>query len=273
MSNRGPGSATAISVRPLSGTFGARIEGIDLSGELDDATMARLREEFLRHHVLLFPGQGPIRPEHQVAFAARWGELHRMAPGIHVERYPEILELNTKGNKPATDRWHSDMSMAECPPMATMLLGRVIPVGGDTIFASQYQAYDELSEGMKHMLAGLRALHCGDNFAKDSGYDPDTLPRNLHPVIRTHPETGRKALYVSLEYTRNFENMTVEESEPLLKWLAAYCVQPNFTIRHQWTAGDLLMWDNRCLQHYAVADYGSAPRIMHRITILGDRPV
>lgn len=265
--------AEPLSVRPLSGSFGAMIEGIDLGIELDDPTMARLREEFLRHHVLLFPGQGHLTPEQQVAFASRWGELHRMASGTHMEGHPEILELNYKGVRPVTDRWHSDMSMAECPPMATLLLGRVIPVGGDTLFANQHQAYDALSDGMKRMLSGLRALHCGDNFAKDSGYDPDILPRTLHPVVRTHPETGRKALYVSLEYARNFEDMTIEESEPLLKWLSTFCVHPNFTVRHRWTAGDLLMWDNRSVQHYAVADYGLSPRIMHRITILGDRPV
>ena len=248
------------------------MEGLDLAVPADAPAMARLREAFLQYHVLVFPGQGHLRPEEQVVFAARWGELHRMDSGIHLDGHPEILELNAAGGKPVTDRWHSDMSMAECPPMATLLLARHVPVGGDTIFANQYLAYDGLSDGYKAVLSGLRALHCGDNFANDSGYDAASLPRNLHPVVRTHPETGRKALYVSLEYARNFEDMTVEESEPLLKWLCAHCVQPNFTIRHQWTAGDLVMWDNRCLQHYAVADYGASPRIMHRITIVGDRP-
>lgn len=267
-----PRDGSGLSVRPLGGACGAKVTGIDLAGAVDDAAMSILRDAFLKHLVLVFPGQGHLGPEEQIAFASRWGDLHRMEPGNYMDGYPELLELNFKGKKPTTDRWHSDMSMDVRPPMATFLLGRVIPVGGDTIYANQYLAYDGLSDAMKRMLDGMQALHTAEKFANDTGYDSSVLPETVHPVVRTHPETGRKALYVSLAYTRQFDGMTVEESAPLLDWLGHYCVQPNFTFRHRWTAGDLVIWDNRCLQHYAVADYGPAERVMHRITVVGERP-
>jgi taurine dioxygenase len=125
---------------------------------------------------------------------------------------------------------------------------------------------------MKRLLDGLFAVHNGDNFARAGNYDPTSFPSNLHPIVRTHPETGRKALFVNPVYTSAIDGMTVAESRPLLDYLFAHSVQPNFTFRHHWTEGDLLMWDNRCLQHFAVADYGSSPRTMHRVTVLGDRP-
>lgn len=263
-----------VTVTPISGALGARVDGIDLAKPVSDATLARIRQAFLDYCVLVFPGQGHLTPEQHVAFAAKWGDLHvTPAPDSCLEGYPEILVLDFEGRPPPTDKWHSDVSMDECPPLGSLLLARTIPVGGDTIFANQYLAYDALSEGMKRMLDGMRAMHTGDVFGRDGGIDPAKLPRNLHPVVRTHPETGRKALYVNAVYATHFEDMTVEESRPLLDYLSAFSVQPNFTFRHRWTEGDLLMWDNRCLQHFAVADYGAQKRVMHRVTILGDKPV
>jgi taurine dioxygenase len=119
----------------------------------------------------------------------------------------------------------------------------------------------------------MRAWHAGDVFARNGGYDADALPRSLHPVIRTHPETGRKALFVNSVYTTCFEGMSEAESRPLIDYLCSHAVQPNFTFRHQWRTGDMLMWDNRCLQHFGVADYGLQPRTMHRVTIKGEKPV
>ena len=223
--------------------------------------------------MLLLPGQAHITPEQHVAFAQRWGEVHEMlTPEACLEGNLKVLVLDTHGEKPVTDAWHSDVTMEEKPPLGSLLLARVVPVGGDTIFASQYLAYESLSDGMKRMLDGMKAVHNGDNFAKAGNFDPARFPSSLHPVVRTHPETGRKALFVNPVYTTRFEDMTAEESRPLIDFLCAHAVQPNFTFRHRWTAGDMLIWDNRCLQHFAVADYGAQPRTMHRVTVLGDRP-
>jgi len=263
----------AIPVVPIGGAMGARIDGLDLAKPLSGSDLAQLKQAFLDFHVLHIPGQGHLTPDQQIAFGRLWGELHYTPTPDHcLPGYPEILVLETEGAPSTTDKWHSDVTMDECPPMGSILLGRTIPVGGDTIFANQYLAYDALSEGMKQMLDGLRAVHNGDVFGPAGGIDPATLPSNLHPVVRTHPETGRKALFVNTIYTSRFEDMTVEESLPLLNYLRTHSVQPNFTFRHRWTEGDLLMWDNRCLQHFAVADYGTQRRTMHRIAILGDRP-
>lgn len=263
-----------ISFTPIGGALGARFEGIDLARPLDEEAIAALRRAFLTHLVLLFPGQGHITPDQQLAFARRWGEvILTPAPDKQHPECPEILVLDTHGEKPVTDMWHSDITMEPEPPLGSFLLARTVPVGGDTIFANQYQAYDALSDAMKQMLDGLRAWHTGDVFASQGNYDPADFPRSLHPVVRTHPETGRKALFVNIVYTTCFEGWTQAESRRLIDYLCTHAVQPNFTFRHQWKSGDMLMWDNRCLQHFGVADYGSQPRTMHRITIRGDRPV
>jgi taurine dioxygenase len=265
-----------LKVTPLSGAAGARVEGIDLR-RIDDAAMGRLRQAFLEHCVLVFPGQQSLTTEDFVTFSTRWGEVERVRnlKGC-VDENPAVLLLDFKGARPVTDKWHSDLTLQECPPLGSLLLARVVPVGGDTIFANQYLAYDALSDGLKELLNGLKAVHGGpglsEAFARGMGVDPATLPSNTHPVVRTHPETGRKALYVNHTYTKHFEGMTVAESRAMLTWLCDHSVQPNFTFRHHWAAGDLVMWDNRCLQHYAVADYGSSSRTMHRVTLLGDRP-
>jgi taurine dioxygenase len=265
---------TDFTVRRLGGTFGAEITGLDLSAQLDETTVDALRRTFLEHCVLVFPGQGHLTPAQQAAFASRWGELQLMPEGSPVlGGQREVFVLDFEGRRPPTDVWHSDLTLTVRPPMATVLLGRVIPIGGDTLFASQYLAYEAFSDGMKAMLEGLRAVHTGKYWAKNgTTFEEDELPRSAHPVVRTHPETGRRALYVNSAYTSHFEGMTVEESRPLLDWLCSHSVQPNFTFRHRWSEGDLLMWDNRCLQHFAVADYGSARRVMHRVVILGDEP-
>ncbi|WP_185928861.1 TauD/TfdA dioxygenase family protein [Sphingomonas sp. IC081] len=263
-----------ISVTPLAGSLGAQVNGIDLRNPIDDATMSQLKAWFLEYCVLVYPKQD-ITPEQQAAFAARWGELHYM-PTVEarLEGHPAVIEIDYYGDiVPTTDVWHSDMTMEERPPMASLLLAKLLPpAGGDTIFANQYLAYDRLSAGLKAVLDGLKAVHDGELFGPLVDMDPADLPSNVHPVVRTHPETGRKSLYVNATFTRHFENMTVEESAPLLNWLYAHCSQPNFTFRHRWSEGDLLMWDNRCTQHFAIADYGTARRTMNRATVLGERP-
>ena len=265
--------AHQLTVTPLAGSLGARVTGVDLAKPIDEETMALVRKAFLDYGVIVYPSQ-EITPEQHVAFAARWGELHLMPTLLsRLGDNPAVIEIDHQGRPPTTDIWHSDMSMEERPPMASLLLARHIPpAGGDTMFANQYLAYEKLSEGMKVLLSRLNAVHDGAGFGVNAKIDPEQLPSSVHPVVRTHPETGRKALYVNAVFTRRFENMTVEESAALLGWLYSYCSQPNFTFRHRWSVGDLVMWDNRCVQHFAIADYGANRRTMNRVTVLGDRP-
>ena len=266
--------SSALSVAPLAGALGARVDGVDLR-RVDDETMKILRAAFLKYCVLVYPGQERLTPEEHATFAAQWGELNYSPAQSHVscvDGNRAVLLVDWHGEKPQTDSWHSDFSLDERPPMGSLLLARIVPVGGDTVFANQYLAYEALSDGMKRMLEGLSAVHSAHNFAKYMNQDAARMPKSTHPVVRTHPETGRKALYVNSGYTAHFDGMSEDESMPLLRWLWAHCTQPNFTFRHRWSVGDLLMWDNRCTQHFAIADYGSSPRTMHRVTILGDRP-
>jgi len=276
--------APKLKVTRLAGSLGAAVEGVDLAGALSESTMRALREAFLEHLVLVFPGQGHITPADHVAFARRWGPVQVMG-GQNLPDHPELIaivqggragadrKLSAAGRLARTDIWHTDQSYEPTPALGSLLLAREIPsAGGDTMFANQYHAYETLSPGMKRMLTGLRAVHSGVGYCEVVGLDPADAPINLHPVVRTHPETGRPALYVNRVWTTALENMTEAESRPLLDYLYEHAVDPSFTFRHRWTAGDLLMWDNRCVQHYAIHDYGDEKRVMHRATVLGDKP-
>jgi taurine dioxygenase len=261
-------------VQRVSGALGAEVRGLDLALPIGERALAALKLAFLEHHVLVIPDQGHLTPAQLSTFANLWGPLQSMPEGSPMlSGHREVFVLDFEGKKPPTDIWHSDLTLEERPPLGSILLGRVIPVGGDTIFANQHLAYDLLSEGMQRLLSGMRAVHDGHFWTTAGKFTLDQLPCSVHPVVRTHPETGRKALFVNSAYTARFEDMTPEESEPLLSWLWRHSVQPNLTFRHRWRQGDLVMWDNRSVQHFAVADYGSARRVMHRLTILGDRPV
>lgn len=267
------GSVSATpKVTRLAGHLGARVDGLDLSASVSADLMDHLRAAFLEHCVLVFPNQN-LSPDQLATFSARWGDLHLM-PVSRLEQNPYVIQFKTgeTDQSPGSDVWHSDRSCEEQPPMATLLLSQTIPpAGGDTMFANQYVAYDSLSEGMKSMLDGLRAVHTAEHFNRTAGLPPSEEPMSVHPVVRTHPETGRRALFVNGVFTTRFEHMSVEESQPLLTWLYAHCAQPNFTFRHRWSEGDLLMWDNRCVQHFAVYDY-TEPRVMLRTTVIGEVP-
>ena len=263
----------SLETKPLSGSLGAEILGVDLA-RLEAPEFGQIREAFLEHHVLVFRDQ-KLTPEQQIEFGRLWGELfiHPIVP--HLPDYPEIVPIVNSGKrKSLTEIWHSDVSFSAKPPMASGLLAVTLPsYGGDTIFANQHKAYDLLSEGMKTMLDGLRAIHSGTGLASASGKrDAWKEHGQDHPVVRTHPETGRKALYVSPAFTVALEDMTLEESRPLLGYLNEAGHAPDVCYRHRWQTGDLVLWDNRSVQHYAVHDHGKAERTMHRITIMGDTP-
>lgn len=262
-----------LEVRPLTGNLGAEILGVDLA-TLDDATFDRIRAALLAHHVIVVRDQ-KLAPEQQVDFGRRWGELfiHPIVP--HLPGHPEILAITNRGKRRSvTEIWHSDVSFDERPPMGSALLAvELPPAGGDTIFANQHAAWESLSPGLQRMLDGMRAIHTGAGLAAATGRGEDWREHGqAHPVVRTHPETGRKALYVSPAFTVALEDMTVAESRPILEMLHAAGHAPDVCYRRRWRPGDLVMWDNRSVQHYAVHDYGDAPRTMHRITIAGDVP-
>ncbi|HEX7095935.1 MAG TPA: TauD/TfdA family dioxygenase [Acidimicrobiales bacterium] len=264
-----------LRVERQAGAIGALIYDVDLKAALDDdasadALVAALRSALLEHLVICIRGQSALTPDEQLAFARRWGEVsvHPYVPSI--EGHPGIMRISQA--TPVTTTWHADTTHVAAPPAMTMLLARVVPpAGGDTMFANQYAAFEGLSDGLKATLRTLRAVHYGTELAKDAGVAQETVT-NSHPVVRTHPETGRECLFVNANYVRHFEGWTEAESAPLLQFLYAQASRPELTWRHRWQLGDLLIWDNRCTQHAVVGDIGGAERELHRITIAGDVP-
>jgi taurine dioxygenase len=260
-----------MKVRRLSAPLGAIVEDLDVRS-VDDATWQTLNELFSEHHVLVFPGQD-LSPEEHMAFGRRWGELVRH-PYAGLESFPEIIELSNPGKRrDVNQHWHSDMTYNECPPKLTMLYALEAPeFGGDTAFANQHLAYDALSDGMRELVDGLQAIHSAEGLAGIYGEDPKAAPRATHPVVRTHDENGRRALYVCRAFTQRFVNWTREESRSVLDYLYQHSVRPEFQARQQWRPGDLAMWDNRSVLHFAVHDHGDEPRLIHRLQVAGPRP-
>ncbi|MBV9665291.1 MAG: TauD/TfdA family dioxygenase [Actinobacteria bacterium] len=276
-----------ISVSPLAGNVGAVISGVDLGRDLNESTVAEIRKVWLDHGVVFLRDQD-LSPDQFVAFARSIGELDRypFVPGI--DGYPDIIAVTKLPHETVNfgGIWHSDTAYLDEPPMATTLLAREVPpYGGDTMFANQYAAYEALSPSMQELLAPLRGVNSSaladvsktreDRIAEADGSSGDEV-RNfeaIHPVVRIHPETGRKALYVNVAHTARFDGMTEDESRPLLQYLFAHQVRPEFTCRFQWAPGSLALWDNRCVQHNPINDYQGYKRVMHRITLKGDRPV
>jgi taurine dioxygenase len=276
--------ASAIQVRRIAGALGAEVSGLDLARPLTDEQAAALRAAWLEHLVLFFRDQ-PLMPAQYMAFARRIGQPVEYPFVRGIEGYPEIIEVKKLERETVNfgGIWHSDTAYLEEPPMASMLLAREVPpYGGDTLFANMYLAYESLSEGMRRMLDPLTAINSSaradvsrtreDRLKSDgrSGARKEYVAE--HPVVRTHPETGRKALYVNIAHTARFGGMTEEESAPLLEYLFRHQTRPEFTCRFSWRVGSLALWDNRCTQHNPVNDYHGYRRLMHRITLGGDRP-
>jgi len=274
----------AIRVQPVAGAIGAEVSGVDLSKDLDDATVAALRRAWLEHLVLFFRDQD-LSPARFLAFARRFGEPIEYPFVKGLDDFPEIIPVL----KLETERvnfggiWHSDTAYLDVPPMASMLVAREVPTaGGDTLFANMYLAYETLSDGMKRLLDGLVAVNSSaaadvsrtrEDRLRDSAR-PDARKEYQagHPVVRVHPETGRRALYVNSAHTVRFEGMTDEESAPLLRYLYQHQVRPELSCRFAWRPGSLALWDNRCAQHNAINDYQGHRRLLHRITLAGDKP-
>jgi taurine dioxygenase len=274
----------AFEVRLIAGALGAELHGVDLGVELSAETIGAIRQALLDHGVIFFRDQD-LPPDRLLALARRFGTPVEYPFLKGIEGFPEIITVSKLEDETINfgGVWHSDTTYLQEPPMATLLVAREVPeAGGDTIFANQYLAYETLSDGMKRLLAGLKGVASSakadssrtreDRIKSDGSADARKLLTAEHPVVRTHPETGRKALYVNRAHTVGFAGMTEEESTPLLEFLFHHQIRPEFTCRFRWTAGSLAIWDNRCAQHYAVNDYAGQRRIMQRVTLAGDRP-
>lgn len=279
-----------LDVRKIAGSLGADVHGVDLSRDASDELLAELRSALLDNLVIAIRDQD-LTPGQQLAFARRWGEIHLHPFMVGMADYPEILAII---KHPADTRnfggsWHTDQMFSPAPAMGTMLYARQVPrTGGDTLFSNQYLAYETLSDGMKALASQLRTVCVGDNFQLAGGLsrkerysrqmsemrvkDPgEVQTTSVHPLVRTHPETGRKALFIG-GHVQHFDRMTEAESQPLIRFFMQHSTRPEFTCRVRWQAGTLTFWDNRCTQHFAVNDYPDDSRIMHRITIRGDVP-
>jgi len=270
-----------IAVRPLAGAVGAEIAGLDLSEPLSDASQRAVRQALASFGVVVFRDQ-VLTPDQHIARARQFGAINVNRFFAHAPGYPEIALVvkEPEQTKNIGGGWHTDHSYDEIPALGSMLYAREVPpAGGDTLFTSMYAAYDGLSDGLKQTLAGLRALHSSRHVfgVKRPGMEgrignADLATQDaVHPLVITHPESGRRALYVNPGFTLRFDGWTDEESKPLLDFLYRHAARPEFTCRLRWQAGSLAFWDNRSTWHYALNDYQGERRLMHRITIEGCR--
>jgi len=277
-------SHSTFEVRPLAGALGAELLGIDLSAPLDDGIIAAIRAEWLRHQVIFFRDQTLTNAQF-LSLARRFGTAIEYPFVKGIDGFPEIIPVLKLEHEKVNfgGIWHSDTAYLDQPPMATMLIAREVPpYGGDTLFASAYAACEALSPGLRRLLTGMKAINTSakadvsktrEDRMRDSGKAAPAQQYNAsHPVIRTHPETGRQALYVNIAHTARFEDMAEEESAPLLNYLFQHQVKPEFTCRFSWRPGSIALWDNRCAQHNPVNDYHGFKRLMHRVTLQGDVP-
>jgi taurine dioxygenase len=269
----------AIEVRKVTPHVGAEIGGVDLSQPLDDRTFKEIETALVEHGVIFFRDQR-MTPEQHKALGRRFGELHiHPAYPLLLEGHPEIMIIHADetSKRVAGEDWHSDVSCDPEPPLGTILhMHEVPPVGGDTLFASMYAAYETLSDPMKRLLEGMTAVHDGEHvyrgrygMAQDEGR---VYPRSEHPVIRTHPVSGRRALFVNRSFTTRIVQLRRPESDAILEMLYRHIETPELQCRFAWRPGSVAFWDNRCAQHHAMWDYYPHRRRGLRVTIKGDRP-
>ncbi len=272
-------------VKPIAGAIGAELHGLRIADDLPAETIGAIRRALLDHCVIFFRDQDPLPDDRFLAFARRFGETVEYPFLKGIEGFPEIIRVAKLEHETSNfgGIWHSDTTYLEAPPMGTLLAARELPPqGGDTLFANQYLAYETLSPAMRDLLLPLRAVsdsakadvsRTREDRVKTDGSAAARAPLAAeHPVVRTHPETGRRALYVNVAHTSRFAGMTEAESEGLLRFLFEHQTRPEFTCRFAWRPGSVAFWDNRCAQHNPINDYHGFRRVMHRITLAGDRP-
>jgi len=278
-------NTNALMIQPLSGALGAEIIGVDLALTLNEMAIKTIRQALLNHLVLVFRDQ-TITPEHHIAFAKAFGDIVPYPFVQGLDEHPDIIPVVKLENEIINfgGLWHADTTYLDIPPMGSILVARELPpVGGDTLFANMYMAYEALSDGLKKMLGGLIVVNSSAKKAVASTRvinkearakeDPTSAREAEHPAVRTHPETGRKALYVNGAHSVQFKGMSPAESSPILKYLFAHQTKPEFTCRVQWQPGTIVFLDNRCVQHNPINDYHGHKRVLHRITLAGDKPV
>lgn len=275
----------SLQVTRVGRALGAQVSGIDLTADLAPAEIGRLQELLIEHQVLFFRDQ-PITPHAQARFAAHFGSLHIHPIYPVLPELPEIMLIDThSGFLPDNDNWHTDVTFSATPPLAGILAAKLLPgVGGDTLWSSSSAIYESLSEPMRRLLEGLTAQHSVAKSFPPERWQSDPAfkeryeravakhPPVTHPVVRTHPVSGRKGLFVNEGFTTHINDLAPRESEALLAFLFKLAGQPEFTVRWRWRVNDVAFWDNRVTQHYAVADYLPERRTMHRATVNGDRP-
>ena len=276
---------TQINVTPLSSAIGAEIGNVDISKDLSSTVITEIRSALLEHLVIFFRDQDLSNPERHKMFTKYFGDLF-IHPNFNLgQNNPEMVYLTRKPGDTAAagEKWHADTTMMKNPPMGAILFALEVPDwGGDTLFANQYMAFENLSPGMKRLLMRLKAVHNDSRVAgpavslnskratKVREDDDWTLTENSHPVIRTHPETLKKCLFVNSIYVHHFEGMSVEESQDLLAFLYTESTRPEYSCRFRWKNNSVAFWDNRCVQHLAIHDNHSATRRMQRTQIIGD---
>ena len=271
-----------IKVNPVPGSIGVEILDVDLSLELSERVFSNIRNIFFEHGLIFFRNH-ELTPDEHLRFAKRWGEININRFFAKVEGYDQIAEVKKEADQEINigGAWHTDHSYDQIPAMGSILLAKETPkVGGDTLFTNMYKAYESLSDGLKKTLENLNAYHSSRHvFGSNSGYaeasnhrigNPELATQDaIHPVIITHPESKRKALYVNPEFTVNFKGWTEEESKPLLNYLTEHSTKPENITRFKWEPGSIAFWDNRCTWHYALNDYPGEKRLMHRVTVEG----
>ncbi len=270
-----------LDIRPLTTAIGAEVHGVDCAGSIDDDTIAAIRAAWLEHLVLFFPGQH-LQPADQIAFASRFGEVTEGHPVEKlVPEHPELQPIDSL--KDRTNFWHTDITFMAEPPMASMLYSVVVPaVGGDTMWVNTRAAYDALGAPLRRFCDDLVGVHFSPYYAQvvaDGGGNTwhgrrlEQLPPVEHPVVRVHPETGRRNLFVNPGFTVGLKDLPGAQGKSLLKLLYNHMTAPEFLVRYKWQPGTLAFWDNRTTMHYGIYDYGDARRVMHRVVLRGDRPV
>ena len=279
------GNYKTIEARPLSPALGAEISGFDIAAGIDDEQFSELRQAYIDYGVIFLRDQD-FTPEQHIAFAERWGRINVNRFFEAVETHPIIAEVRKEADQKANigSSWHTDHSYDQLPAMGSILYAREVPsVGGDTLFASMYAAYDTLSDGLKQMLLTMKAEHSSrhafgevayvdsdlDDLGSRLGNTDAATQDSLHPVIIKHPLSGRSALYVNGDFTVKFAGWSKDESQPLLDYLYAHASRNEFTCRFNWRKGSIAIWDNRATHHCALNDYHGERRLMHRITIDG----
>ena len=268
----------SFNIKPFAPNLGAVITNVDLSNDINDVELKGIRDAFHKYQVLFFQNQSEISPENHIKLGECFGELHIHPAAPKMKNYPQIFEINTDKNSKianGAEDFHSDVSCDIEPPLGTMLQLHILPeCGGDTMFANMYMAYEALSNPMQKFLSDLKASHESEHFysGRYKTESKTEYPSAIHPVIRTHPETGKKAIFVNKFFTTRIVGLEPQESKFILDFLFSHIEKTEFQIRYRWNKNDMAFWDNRCTIHKALWDYFPHERKGRRVTIKGDKP-